>query len=240
MSCPLRMSEEEESRAREGGRPPVIPFDFSDFARDDIIVNGDETEKVSKSSVVAVAPLPVLKKTSATLPSSSSDSSRPTGYANDDDDEDEDDMVSRRALESLPEETSASSSNSVVQFLRDVYIGSPYDSRRKQQARYVVRNVTGISLAIGVVFTLLWYLAPNKFISYRGDLDATQTYQTQKFVVPEDLLREDDENIRSRGGGGDYLDRETGVPDESIKRYPLAPPSLLQPNLPSFRAQQNI
>jgi hypothetical protein len=141
---------------------------------------------------------------------------RPTGYANNDSDEDAAD------LETLPPDDEKSPKNPVVRFFRDVYVGSPYDSRRRQQARYVVRNITGISVAIGLIFTLLWYLAPNKFISYKGDKVPVSYMEQSRLLSPDDMLQDiypRDSNIDSP-----YLDDGTGTPDEYNKRIPLPLP----------------
>lgn len=82
------------------------------------------------------------------------DDARPTGYANDQDDDPA--WVPIRN----------SDENVFVQFLKEVYIGSPYDSDKKKQARYVIRNITGISLAIGLIFTGIWYAFPGKTIVF--------------------------------------------------------------------------
>lgn len=208
---PLR--NEEESRARDEGRPPVIPFDFSDFARDDVPIPIKRPEQ--NSPVTSDADLPVLKLQRPEDP----DNARPTGYDNDELDD---------PVPDAPEDIPA---NSVVRFLKDVYIGSPYDSRRRQQARYVVRNITGISLIIGVVFTLLWYMAPGKFISYKGSQDpATSSAVSRQFVNPEDLLRESDADI-----GSDFLDDRAGLADNEIRRFAI--PKAGGDSPPNFHTQ---
>ena len=105
---------------------------------------------------------------------------RPTGYSSDETDDDEN-WVPSIADDSPP----------FIRFLKDVYIGSEYDSKSKKQARYVIRNITGISVAIGVIFTLIWYAFPDRFISYRGTLDSTSKINGASRITYEasDLLK---------------------------------------------------
>ena len=98
---------------------------------------------------------------------------RPTGYGIPDEDDNEAEMIKQMADDMadgsyIPDGAPQSVGDEVVKFLKDTYVGSPYDSRKKQQARYVIRNITGISVAIGVVFTVIWYAFPGKFI-YKAD-----------------------------------------------------------------------
>ena len=83
--------------------------------------------------------------------------------------------------------------NAVMKFLNDCFIPNEYDGKTKRQAKYVARNITGISFIIGVVFTVVWYAFPGKFISYKGDMDFTgyggqgTAYQPPG-LQPQDLL----------------------------------------------------
>jgi hypothetical protein len=86
----------------------------------------------------------------------------------DEDDDDDPDWVPSRDEDS----------NAIVNWFKDIYIGSVYDSTERKQARYVVTNITLISISIGVIFTIIWYAFPGKFISFRGDTDFTQRYDT--------------------------------------------------------------
>lgn len=86
-----------------------------------------------------------------------------------------------------------SQDNDVVRFLKESFIPNKYDGKRKRQAKYVARNIVGISLAIGIIFTAIWYAFPGKFISYGGDPNFTgyggpgQLYE-QPQLQPENLL----------------------------------------------------
>mmetsp|Transcript_11182 Transcript_11182/g.24424 ORF Transcript_11182/g.24424 Transcript_11182/m.24424 type:complete len:190 (-) Transcript_11182:940-1509(-) len=143
---PLRAEAEDgktEGEARPS-RPPVIPFEF---AREDRVPKVEKTEKTERVEAeerreVVTRMVPVLFD---------EDPERPTGYNTPDVDE----------YDTLPPEgyeyESAEKDNQAMRFLKEVYIGSPYDSRKKKQARYVIKNITGISIAIGVVFTAVWY-----------------------------------------------------------------------------------
>lgn len=123
---------------------------------------------------------------------------RPTGYGIPDEDDNEEEM--RKQLEEDIEQGTYVPDDSVpngymdsfVRLLRDTYIGSPYDSRKKQQARYVIRNITGISVGIGIVFTAVWYLSPVKFISTAKDRDFTAIYKDAEYYrAPSGLMNDD-------------------------------------------------
>ena len=81
--------------------------------------------------------------------------------------------------------TLADNNPEFIKFLKDTYIGTEFDSPRRKEARYVIRNITGISLTIGIIFTIIWYTFPGKFISYRGDTNFQSRYNT------EEVLRND-------------------------------------------------
>ena len=89
------------------------------------------------------------------------------------------------------------------------------DSDAKKEARYVVRNITGFSVAIGIIFTIIWYAFPGKFISYKGDRDLdvslppiNQYYQAS----PDDLLSKDLYNNRNTNGFFEDTKEEDLVP----------------------------
>ena len=84
--------------------------------------------------------------------------------------------------------TLADDSPDFVKFLKETYIGNEYDSPRRKQARYVIRNITGISIAIGIIFTIIWYTFPGKFISYHGDTNFQSRYQTDE-ILQNDFYR---------------------------------------------------
>ena len=83
-----------------------------------------------------------------------------------------------------------------VRFLKDVYIGEEDDNPRRKQARYVLRSITFLSFAIGIAFTALWYIAPGKFISYRGDRDFSEKYSSEYWVSNVDMLGNNDSSER--------------------------------------------
>ena len=107
-------SEEEEERAELSGRPPVIPFDFSEFARQEKPPSRVDKEAVLPKVVVGVN---LEDKSPQEMPRELSrlDYSQPTGYANDDEDD----------LAPLADPTPVLS-NPVLQFLKQVYIGRVY------------------------------------------------------------------------------------------------------------------
>lgn len=186
----LFMSDEEEDRARQGGRPPIIPFDFSDLARDDVVVQRE------------APPQPAPR-----------DEARPSGF--DSRDADEEDEPPQPG----PEDAAL---NPVLRFLKSVYVSSPFDSQRRREAKMVVRNISGFSLAIGVVFTLLWYLSPVKFVSFKGAGGGAA--QQTRF--------DSDELLRGGASSDELLDDELGQPDDN-KRFAI--PSSEQ--LPSYRTR---
>ena len=123
---------------------------------------------------------------------------RPTGYGIPDENDNEaemlkqmeEDMASGKYVPDVPPD---GVKDEFVRFLKDTYIGSPYDSRKKQQARYVIRNITGISVLFGIVFTAIWFAFPGKFISTAKDRDYTARYtDTDFFRAPSGLM---DDNI---------------------------------------------
>lgn len=164
----------EEERAVAESRPPVIPFDFKkeDFAKPDILITPpkkeiqDEWNKDKSPPGFQNRPLIVNDQS--------------TGYNNDDDDD-------PNWVPSVQEDVETSSP--VFKFLKDVYIGTEYDSKQKKQARYAVRNITGISIAIGLVFTAIWYAFPGKFISYKGEGYISKSPVSTKYSDPNELLK---------------------------------------------------
>ena len=87
-------------------------------------------------------------------------------------------------------------------FFKEVLVDGEYDSRRRVQARGVVRSIAVLSFGIGCVFTLVWYAFPGKFISYRGDKDFSARYSQQMYVDPDELLRD---TYRPGAAGSDAL-----------------------------------
>eukprot|EP01031_Cornospumella_fuschlensis_P025393 gene25393-30662_t len=147
------------------------------------------------------------------------DDARPTGYNNDSDDEEERELPLLLSLvdtsnEGITNTTSNSTDNAVFQFVQNVYIGSPTDPPRRQQARFVVRSITLISFVFGLAFTALWYLAPGKFVSYKGDENIPTSPRSRlDFIDPNRLL-----NIPS--GTSEYFDDAEGLPEKERSRVP--------------------
>lgn len=186
------------------GSPQIVPFDFAradiipERLRDDAEVNDytgtkNRSLKESKSA-------PTVKSNTVL------DITRPTGYANDDDD---DEGVN---AEWLPMNTD--DANPLLKFLKDVYVGSPYDSNGRKQARFVARSITLISFAIGIVFTVVWYAFPGKFISIRSPQTEANTLgrSIPAYVDPDELLRND---IAS-SPDWEYF-------DDNLRKVPTAP-----------------
>ena len=245
-SCSRCMSSSDDSTeevkkvddTRKSSRPPIIPFDF---ARDDIMppnltkkLSGlkDQAETIGKnidSGSTGVAASAQDRnvwlddadfKAKAEMRTANNDRrnkwvedpSRPTGYGNVD--EDDDDWVP------------SSDSEGVEKFLKDYFFNSPYDSPKRRDAKFVIRNVTLISGVLGTIFTILFYAFPGRFISYRGTADFSQRYSSD-FVDkdPSELLNDkvNEDLIRTVEIGGEtFYDDGVGLPppDDSRVAYP--------------------
>lgn len=142
-----------------------------------------------------------------------SDSSRPTGYANEIDED--------------PSWAPSASKDDFMKVLKDVYIGSDYDSAAKKQARYVVRNITGFSVAIGLIFTIIWYAFPGRFISYKGDKDSLNNPSSSiQYVNPDELLSKDlynnrDVQFEDTKPPTDVIQWQDGIPSRPDQRIPI-------------------
>ena len=206
-------------KAEEFGQ--IIPFDFnpSDFVRDKPPVlpkksNSDDKQRNAKDILeenvrAAQKSLKIAekqKRQEENYKLFDDDNARPTGYDNNDDEEEEEEERRNREADVnwVPSVDSDPNTDSpVFKFLKDTYIGSPYDSRKKQQARYVIRNITAISVLIGLIFTGIWYAFPGKFVSVRGTQDFSQRYN---YVNPDDLLNE---AMYKSGSSTVYFDENT-------------------------------
>ena len=223
-------------------RPPIIPFDF---ARDDILPPkvidkvvkkgiSDEGKYSEKNDSEGYSePATTTRSTSnkwvddsdlkTAVRSTNSrngnkwveDPSRPTGYGNTDDDDD--DWVP------------SADSEGVEKFLKDYFFNSPYDSPKRKDAKFVIRNVTLISGVLGTVFTILFYAFPGKFISYRGTADFSKRYSSDIITKDSSELLNDQVNedlIRNvEVGGQKFFDDAVGLPlpDDSRVPYPMKP-----------------
>jgi hypothetical protein len=177
-------------------RPPIIPYDF---AREDI----KAPTKISEPIKQPTPPVNETKKIPTTkLPEFNDDNARPTGYNNKDEDDE---------IDATPYVNDDDSE--IVKLFKGVFIGSIYDSPKKQQARFVIRSITVISFAIGLIFTGIWYTFPGKFVNIRKDYDISAKYATS-YIDPNDLLgTEFDKN------NGEYFDDALGLPEKEITRF---------------------
>lgn len=219
----------------DDNRPPIIPFDFdsSQFERKDVpanvkkdkSTNSQDSNDATSSTARKTNVFPTFfqdddksKEVDAIERQKQEelDRTRPTGYANNDDDDDEN---------WVPSADRDPNESEIAKFLKDIYVGTIYDSRQKKQARYVVRNITFISIAIGIVFTFIWYAFPGKFISYKGTTDFSQRYQ-QSIITDTDSLLNDEFD---RSDGSQYFDDAEGMPDQIQTRFPYE-------KLPSIQA----
>ena len=120
---------------------------------------------------------------------------RPTGYGIPDENDNEEEM--KRQMEEDIEsgkyqEPTWENRDDFKRWIKDTYVGSPYDSRKKKQARSVVRNITGISIGIGIIFTAIWFAFPGKFINVRGSDPELyqQRYDETVYTAPDELMRD--------------------------------------------------
>lgn len=198
-------------------QPPIIPFDG--FAREDIPMPTPKVEvkqPVQERSKIKSDKQPVIQNASGWI----EDPNRPTGYGRPDLDDDEDEMQQKMIEDNwLP----PADETPIQKWFRDTYIGSPYDSRKKKQARYVITNITIISFAIGFIFTAIWYAFPGKFISVRGDTDFTARYSSD-FVPPQGLLSDEwskPSQVNPQDTGSFFDEGREGLPEIEQTRFPL-------------------
>eukprot|EP01038_Epipyxis_sp_PR26KG_P005869 gene5869-8094_t len=196
-------------------RPPVIPFDL--FVREDVIIKPKAIPPKSNDNDNSNNNKPIREFVSPRN-NRDDDNARPTGYdqPDEDDDIDEENNHNKNIANSLDSENANDSY--LVKLFKDLYIGSVYDSRKKQQARYVIKNITFISFAIGFIFTAIWFAFPGKFISVRGNNDEmyTSRYKTS-YVDPDNLLQSE-----FMSSDAEYFDDASGLPEKEETRF--APP----------------
>lgn len=210
---------------------PPVGF-WEDFARDDIA----PPPPTSKQTPASEKRKPDPPKREVVINSSGwiENPNRGTGYNTPDLNDNEEEMRQKMLDDNWTPEVLDESP--LQRWFRDTYVGSPYDSRKKQQARYVIKNITAICFSIGFIFTAVWFAFPGKFISVRGQRDFSQRYQ-QSFVEPEGLLSEDWQ--RSQAPSAEpFFDDAKGLPEkeryadqriplEQGKPFRLAPPPTL-------------
>lgn len=223
-----RNVENNEKSAGESSPNPRPAINPSDFARDDVKMPVDSSQNRDPQKIVEENLKKLQKeKVMAEIRSSyrvkerveEGDDAMPTGYSNDSDDEDQLplmlSLVDRNDIGGGSNSTANSTNNDILQFVQNVYIGSPTDPPRRQQARFVVRSITLISFVFGLAFTALWYLAPGKFVSLRGSDEAVSTSRsrTVDFYDSNSLL-----NIPT--GTSEYMDDAEGLPEKERTRVP--------------------
>lgn len=49
-------------------------------------------------------------------------------------------------------------------------VGLKNEERDRRQAIFTIRSISLISIMCGVIFTVIWYLFPGQFVSFRGDI----------------------------------------------------------------------
>lgn len=199
--------------------PRVIPFDdVSVFSR-----NVPFPPKTAKNEPPAESTRkPVTTATDDPSQTSSSRSKalydrdeRPVGYSNDENDDDSQSPM-------LPQEEVSP----LIQMLKDIYVPSPFDSTSRRDAKFVVRNITLLSVLFGVIFTIIWYAFPGSFVYYKANTQFTSRYPTV-YVNPDELL-----STEFTENGGVFFDDE--VPQGNKISAKLSTPS---PNVPLEKTQ---
>jgi hypothetical protein len=183
------------SNNESGDRPPIIPYDF---ARDDI--NPSSPEAKSNENALATAK-PEISKSGWT-----EDPARPTGYASDDD---SDDWIPSVSPDDSP----------VAKFLKDYFFDNEFDSMKRKDAKFVARNITLFSFLIGVIFTVIYYAFPGKFIGYKADMNFSSRYEST-FADPSGLLGDGGEWL-SPGAPGEFFDDAKNLPSQEQSRYAI-------------------
>ena len=240
-------SNDSNDNDKNWGRPEIIPFDDKkSFAREDIriIKDMEKANKEKEKETKIPKDYGEMNKVKESKWEKKNDNidntNRGTGYNlwNKEDEEDQLEELEKRLLLKKENEDEDDNwlpsrdediTNPIVRFFKSVLIDSPYDSRRKKQAKYVVRNITGFSVAIGIIFTGIFYAFPGKFISYRGDTDFTVRYQ-QSYIDPTNLLNEQFPN----SDGSIYFDDAIGLPiKDPNERVPYEKPNQVLAPSPS-------
>eukprot|EP01041_Mallomonas_annulata_P004317 gene4317-8584_t len=218
----VRIGMSDDSGNEQNSQPPLIPFDdVTTFSRSASNPKVSETNKKSNQKTEN----PIIDINLGVW-QSSSDDSRPTGY----DKKEEDDNW----VPAIEENTSP-----FLEFLKNVYISSPFDSNDKRQAKMVVRSITLLSLVFGIIFTVTWYAFPGSFIHYKANTQFASRY-TAALIDPEELLSTE----FSESGGVFFDDGEppmakttvdvissssmSNVPSPSSSSSTLSSPSVLQ------------
>ena len=179
----------EGSMLDSGMEQGPVMFDKDLFARDDLpdkraeLLKAELEKAKAEEKATEIRNLQRARVMKQAALDADPDNARPTGYSNEEDDDD-DDFVPQLIDEGTPE---------FLRFLKNAYIDSPYDNKKKLQAKSVVRSITLISFGIGVIFTAVWYAFPGKFVSVRAptalDSTAYQLPSNQRSVYsPDDLL----------------------------------------------------
>lgn len=214
----LRAKEEEDGEVRPT-RPPILPFDGAGFAREDIPTPPPKQQSLlERARKLVEAPSTAAEKQVVVNPTGwIEDPNRPTGYGRPDMDDDEDEMFEKMIEEGwMP----PADESPIQKWIRETYVGSPYDSRKKKQARGVIINVTAICIGIGLIFTGIWFAFPGKFVSVRGDRDFSARY-AQDFVPPDGLLSDEWLSLPKTPNSGDaFFDDATGLPAQEQTRFP--------------------
>jgi hypothetical protein len=179
-----KVSEEEEDSAKyedRYNRPPIMPFEF---ARDDIPLPPPSTSSNPNPRDIVRANMQRAeeedyKKQMDKIQEERQKrwdavDNRSTGYDTPDINDEVEEEPTQEMIDSQPLWMRPSTDDSqAIKVLKEIYIGTPFDSRNRKQARYIVRSITLISFGIGILFTAIWYLSPVKFISFKGEHDAS-------------------------------------------------------------------
>lgn len=155
--------------------PTVLPFDAKDFTRDDVpLPSSNNTLEDSKKIVASnLKQFEHAERRKVWRRSYLDDEEEEYEYyrsPNVEQEEGEEEpiaLINSNTTNSVAS-TAQQSPPTWSSFLVDLYVDKPGDGRKRRQARFVVRSITTISVLIGVTFSLICYLAPGKFVTFRG------------------------------------------------------------------------
>lgn len=118
----------------------------------------------------------------------------------------------------------------ILKPLKEAFTDNPYDSRKQRQAKSTIRNIFAFSGVISVIFIVLWYAFPGKFISYRGDRGPMNPALTQQYIDPEEVLREDAINTQTQSFYYDLLEDDQSFWGPGRSGNSTAPPPAAVPS----------
>lgn len=154
--------------------PTVLPFDAKDFTRDDVPLPSSNTTLEDSKKIVEsnLKQFEDIERRKVWRRSYLEDEEEEYEYYRspiiEEEDEEEDRVALINSNTTNSVASTAQSPPTWSSFLVDLYVDKPGDGRKKRQARFVARSITTISILFGLTFSLICYLAPGKFVTFRG------------------------------------------------------------------------